>query len=127
MSKELNMSKTFISGEIDIYNISSDKKIQIKKMLENFYGSSDAISEIYNEEFLSFEEEWDSHEETNRFLSFLSKLATIFNKDTVARLLCEGETHNDYWGIIIKNNKLYIQRYVLKPFGDKKEFIYSSK
>ncbi|GIW21811.1 MAG: hypothetical protein KatS3mg068_0818 [Candidatus Sericytochromatia bacterium] len=68
-----------------------------------------------------------SHEETNRFLTFLSKLVTLFNKDTVARLLCEGETHNDYWGIIIKNNKLYIQRYSLKPVGDKKEFIYYNK
>lgn len=121
------MSTTFISGEIDIYNLPTDKKNQIKKMLEDFYGSSDAIAEIYNEEFLSFEEEWESHEETNRFLTFLSKLVTLFNKDTVARLLCEGETHNDYWGIIIKNNKLYIQRYSLKPVGDKKEFIYYNK
>lgn len=121
------MSSTFISGEIDIYNISPDRKNQIKKMLEGFYGSPEAISEIYNDEFLSFEEEWDDHDETNRFLSFLSKLITLFNKDTIARLLCEGDTHNDYWGIIIKNNKLYIQRYALKPMGDKKEFIYSNK
>ncbi|GIW21810.1 MAG: hypothetical protein KatS3mg068_0817 [Candidatus Sericytochromatia bacterium] len=53
------MSTTFISGEIDIYNLPTDKKNQIKKMLEDFYGSSDAIAEIYNEEFLSFEEEWE--------------------------------------------------------------------
>jgi hypothetical protein len=117
------MSSTFISGEIDLGGVSPERRFEIKKLLENFYGQQDAET-IFRENYLSFEEEWDSHEATDNFMQLLSKIVPLLDPGVPSRLYCEGETHSDYWGIIIRKGKLYIQKYRLKPIGDKKEFFY---
>jgi hypothetical protein len=118
------MSTTYISGEIDLGNVPKEKRLEIKGILESFYGTKET-EEIYMENFLSFEEEWFTHEDTDNFLRLLLKIIPFLDKNMVVRFMCEGETHNDYWGIIIKKGRLYVQKYRLKPIGDKKEFVYS--
>ena len=118
------MSTTFISGEIDLSGVSNEKRLEIKQILQSFYGTK-ATEDIFLENYLEFEEEWNSHEDTDNFMQLLLKIIPLLEKNTVVRLNCEGETHQDYWGIIIKKGRLYIQKYRLKPLGDKKEFIYS--
>jgi hypothetical protein len=118
------MSTTFISGEIDLGGVSAERRLEIKHTLESFYGTT-ATEEIFMDHYLTFEEEWHSHEDTDNFMHLLLKIIPFLENNTVARLDCEGETHQDYWGIIIKKGKLYIQKYRLKPIGDKKEFVYS--
>ncbi|MFN8673628.1 MAG: hypothetical protein U0457_16290 [Candidatus Sericytochromatia bacterium] len=113
---------SFISGEIDLSLLSKEKRLEVKRVLESFFGSK-YTDEVYREDYLSFEEEWENHEDTDAFMQLLIRVATLLDKKTVSRLMCEGETHKDYWGIIIKNNKLYIQKYVLKPASDKREFV----
>ena len=120
------MSTTYISGEIDLGGVPKERRFEIKRLLETFYGAK-MIEEIYREDYLSFEEEWFTHEETDNFMNLLSRIIPYLEKNAVARLMCEGETHRDYWGIIIKNGKLFVQRYILKPAGEKREFVYSPK
>ncbi|MBC7473731.1 MAG: hypothetical protein H7263_05525 [Candidatus Sericytochromatia bacterium] len=115
---------TYISGEIELNNISTEKRLEIKKVLESFYGTR-LTEEIFREDYLSFEEEWHNHEDTDNFMQLLLKIVPFIDKNIVTRLMCEGETHQDYWGIVIKKGKLYIQKYKLKPAGDKKEYIYN--
>jgi len=116
---------TYVSGEIDLALVSNENRDQIKRFLQAFYGLEPA-EEIFRGDYISFDDEWSNHEETDRFLHFLlMKIIPLLNEKTVARLSCEGETHKDYWGIIIKKGKLYIQKYKLVPAGDKKEFGYS--
>lgn len=114
---------TYISGEIDLNLVPKEKRLEIKTILESFFGSK-YTEEIYREDYLNFEEEWHNHEDTDAFMQLLLKLIPLLDKKSVTRLMCEGETHNDYWGIIIKNSKLYIQKYRLKPASDKREFVY---
>ena len=118
------MSTTYISGEIDLTKVSKEKRLEIKTTLQSFYGVKH-VEEIYMEDYLSFEEEWFTHEDTDNFLKLLLRIIPFLDPANVVRLSCEGDTHSDYWSIIIKRGKLYIQRYILKPIGDKKEFIYS--
>lgn len=115
-------STTYISGEIDLTNVAPETRINIKRLLESFYGSMEA-DEIFREDYLCFEDEWNNHEDTDNFMHFLGRIIPLLDKNTVARLMCEGETHKDYWGIIIKKGKLYIQKYKLQPAGEKKEYI----
>ena len=118
------MSVTYITGEIELNSLPNERRLEIKKILESFYGSV-KIQDIYQEDFLSFDEEWHSHEDTDNFMQLLLRVIPLLDKNIVSRMMCEGETHNDYWSIIIKRGKLYIQRYRFKPVGDKKEFVYS--
>ena len=101
------MATTFITGEIDLTTLPSERRNEIKRALESFYGSR-RIEEIYQEDFLAFDEEWDSHEDTDNFVQLILKIVPILDKNMVFRLMCEGETHNDYWGMVIKKGKLYI-------------------
>lgn len=117
-------STTYISGEIDLSPLPREKRLEIRKTLESFYGTR-ITEEIYRDNYLVFDEEWDTHEDTDNFMRLLLRIIPLLDKNTIARMSCEGETHQDYWCIIIKKGKLYIQRYILKPVGDKKEFIYS--
>ncbi|MEK7433476.1 MAG: hypothetical protein AABZ74_10115 [Cyanobacteriota bacterium] len=114
---------TFISGEIDLALVSKEKRLEIKKIVESFFGAKYSL-EVYKEDYLVFEEEWENHEDTDAFMQFLLQLIPFLDKKSVARLMCEGETHSDYWSTIIKNGKLYIQKYKLKPASDKREFFY---
>lgn len=118
------MSTTYISGEIDLAGVSNERRQEIRQILMSFYGTKET-EEIFMDNYLEFEEEWHSHEDTDNFMQLLLRIIPYLEKSTVARLNCEGETHQDYWGIIIKKGKLFIQKYHLKPIGDKKEFIYS--
>lgn len=118
-------SFTYISGEIDLALSSNENKDQIKRNLQAFY-PLEVAEDMFRGDYISFDDEWTNHDETDRFLHFLlMKILPLLNEKTVARLNCEGETHKDYWGIIIKKGKLYIQKYKLVPVGDKKEFGYS--
>lgn len=116
------MPTTYISGEIDLSTLPPEKRLEIKKMLETFYGTQ-ATEDIFFESYLEFEEEWHNHEDTDSFMQLLMKIALLLDKNTVSRLMCEGDTHNDYWGAVIKKGKLYVQKYRLKPAGEKKEYI----
>lgn len=123
----MSSTTTYISGEIDLAGVLPERRLEIKRILEEFYGSPQLIEEIFHESYLSFEEEWDTHEATDEFVQMLLGILPYLERKTVSRLMCEGETHNDYWSLIIKNGKIYVQRYSLKPIGEKKEFVYSPK
>jgi hypothetical protein len=116
------MPTTYISGEVDLSTLTPERRAEIKKILETFYGTQ-ATEDIFFESYLEFEEEWHSHEDTDNFMQLLAKIATLLDKNTVSRLMCEGDTHQDYWGAVIKKGKLYVQKYRLKAAGDKKEYI----
>ncbi len=116
------MPTTYISGEIDISTIVPEKRLEIKKMLESFFGSN-ATENIFYDTYLEFDEEWDNHEDTDNFMQLLTRISTFLDKNSVARLMAEGDTHNDYFGVVIKKGKLYIQKYKLRPAGEQKEYI----
>lgn len=116
------MPSTYISGEIDISTLTPEKRLEIKRMLETFFGTT-ATENIFFESYLEFEEEWHNHEDTDNFMQLLIKIAPLLDKNSVSRLMGEGDTHNDYWGAVLKKGKLYIQKYRLKPVGEKKEYI----
>ena len=60
--------------------------------------------------------------ENEKHISNYIKIAKYLDKDTSALIMCNGEREADIWGIIVKNNRVYSQRFELKPEGEAKEY-----
>lgn len=112
---------TYVSGQVDLSGTPKLNKLQIRNYLEEIYTVSE-LGNIFSEDEISIDEEWDSFEQSEKFLIVMWKISKQLPKDNGALVMCTGEREGDIWGIIIKDNRLYTQRYELKPEGDAQEY-----
>lgn len=113
--------KTYVCGTIDISGLPKLNKMEIRNHLESVYSIQD-MTNIFSEDQVVIDDEWESYEETEKFMIALYKIAKHLDKDTSALIMCNGEREEDIWGIIVKNNRVYSQRFELKPEGEAKEY-----
>lgn len=113
--------KTYVCGTIDISGLPKLNKMEIRNYLESIYTIQDMVN-IFSEDEVVIDDEWESYEETEKFMITMYKVSKLLNKDTSSLIMCNGDREGDIWGIIIKNNKLYSQRFELKPEGEAKEY-----
>lgn len=112
---------TYACGTIDLGNTTKLSKMEIRKYLEEIYNMQQ-LTDIFTEEQITIDDEWDEFNRSDKFLTVMHKIAQVVHKDTNALIMCTGEREGDIWGIILKNNKIYTQRYELKPAGDAQEY-----
>jgi len=112
---------TYASGLIDISDLPMINKIQIKSYLEEFYGKQEA-SNFYDESNVIIYDEWESFEEGQEFLFMIYKISKQIRKDVKSLIICNGERDGDIWGVIIKDNRMFTQRFELKPDGNMEEY-----
>ncbi|MEK7433475.1 MAG: hypothetical protein AABZ74_10110 [Cyanobacteriota bacterium] len=112
---------TTITGKIDITGVPKLNKLQIRNYLEEIYPVSE-IGSIFSDDELNFDEEWDSFDRSEKFLIIMWKISKQVLKETRGLIMCSGEREGDIWGIIIKDNRLFTQRYELKAEGDAQEY-----
>lgn len=112
---------TYVVGKIDLTNLPKLNKMQIRGYLEDLYTIPE-MGDIYSDDEINIDEEWDSFEKSEKFLITMWKISKQVSKETNSVIMCSGERDGDLWGIIIKDNHLYTQRYELKPEGDMKEY-----
>jgi hypothetical protein len=112
---------TYVTGTIDISNVSSSVKLQIKQILSEIYNQKD-LESIYSEDIIEINDEWTEFNQSEKFLIIMYKIAKLLNNKTKSLIICNGEKENDIWGIIIENNKVFTQKFELVPVGDIKEY-----
>ncbi|MFN8673627.1 MAG: hypothetical protein U0457_16285 [Candidatus Sericytochromatia bacterium] len=112
---------TYVSGSVDLHGVPKPNIEQIKKHLEEIYPMSE-VGEIFSDTSLDFDEEWEGFERSEVFLVTMWKIAKLLHKDTSSIIMCSGEKDDDFWGIIIKDNRLFTQRYELKAEGSPQEY-----
>ncbi len=112
---------TCVCGNIDISNVTKSNKMEIRRYLEELYNSNH-LTDVFSDDQITINEEWDEFKQNEKFMAAMYKIAPHIHKDTSSLILCNGEREGDIWGIILKNNKLYTQRYELKPEGESQEY-----
>lgn len=112
---------TYVVGKIDLTGLPKLNKMQIRSYLEELYTIPE-MGDIYSDDEVNIDEEWDSFEKSEKFLITMWKIAKHVSRENNAVIMCSGEREGDFWGIIIKENRLYTQRYDLKPEGDMQEY-----
>ena len=112
---------TYVCGEIDISDIQKMPKLEIRRYLEEFYTIQE-MADVLSDEKITIQEEWQEFNKSDKFLVVLHKIAKLLGKETTSLIMCNGDRDDDRWGIIVKNNKVYTQRYELKPEGDTQEY-----
>jgi hypothetical protein len=113
--------KTYVSGTIDLTGLPKVNKMEIRNHLESIYTIQE-MADIFSENTITIEDEWESFEDTENFMICMFKICPHLKKETSALIMCNGERDGDIWAVIIKANRLYSQRYELKPDGDPKEY-----
>lgn len=112
---------TYVCGDIDISGLSKPQKLEIRRILEEFYTVQE-MADVFSEDKVTVNDEWDEFNKSDKFLSCMFKLTKLLGKEDESLIMCNGEREGDIWGIILKNNKVYTQRYELKPEGDTQEY-----
>ncbi|MFN8577342.1 MAG: hypothetical protein U0354_10835 [Candidatus Sericytochromatia bacterium] len=112
---------TNVCGDIDISGLAKPQKLEIRRLLEEFYTVQE-MGDVFSDEKVTINDEWSEFNESDKFLSCMFKVTKLLPKETEYLIMCNGERDGDIWGIILKNNKVYTQRYELKPEGDTQEY-----
>ena len=112
---------TYACGVIDLSDVTKLNKMEIRRNLEDIYNMQQ-LGEIFSEEQITIDDEWDEFNQSEKFLVVMHKISKLLDKSTSAMIMCNGEREGDIWGIIVKNNKIYTQRFELKPEGDIEEY-----
>jgi hypothetical protein len=112
---------TYVCGNIDISGLPRVNKMQIRNYLEEIY-SMQQLADIYSEEEITINDEWEDFDTSEKFLIAIFKISRFLDKDTKALIMCNGERDGDMWAIIIKANKVFTQRFELKPEGEMEEY-----
>lgn len=112
---------TNVCGDIDISDLPKPQKLEVRRLLEEFYTVQE-MADVFSDDKVTINDEWDEFNKSDKFLMSLHKIAKVLSKDTETLIMCNGERDGDIWGIIVKNNKVYTQRYELKPEGDTQEY-----
>lgn len=112
---------TYVCGRIEIEGLPKVNKMQIRSYLEEIY-SMQQMAEIYSEEEIIIDDEWDDFDNSEKFLIAIYKIAKHLNRETKALIMCTGERDGDMWAIIIKANRVYTQRYELRAEGEMEEY-----
>lgn len=112
---------TYVTGIIDISNVSPLNKTQIKQILSEIYNQKD-LESIYSDNLIDINDEWTEFNESEKFLVIMYKISKLLSNETKSLILCNGERENDIWGIVIQNNKVFTQKFQLSPVGDAKEY-----
>lgn len=112
---------TYVCGNIDLGGLPKVHKMQIRSYLEELY-SMQQMTDIYTEEEITIDDEWEDFETSEKFLITIYKIAKYLDKETNSLIMCNGEREGDMWAIIIKANRVYTQRYELKADGDMEEY-----
>lgn len=112
---------TYVCGEIDISDLSKPSKLEVRRYLEEFYTVQE-MADVFSDDQITIEEEWKEFNKSDKFLMSLHKIAKVLGKETTSLIMCNGDREDDIWAIIVKNNKVYTQRYELKPEGDTQEY-----
>jgi hypothetical protein len=112
---------TYVCGKIDISGLPKVNKMQIRSYLEEIYPVT-RINEVYSEEEVTIDDEWEDFETSEKFLVNMFKISRQIDKDTNAIIMCNGEREGDIWAIILKSNRIFTQRFELKPEGEMEEY-----
>lgn len=112
---------TYVCGDIDISGLAKPQKLEIRRILEEFYTVQE-MADVFSDDQVNVNDEWDEFNKSDKFLSCMYKLTKLLGKESESLIMCNGEREGDIWGIILKNNKVYTQRYELKPEGDTQEY-----
>ncbi len=112
---------TYVCGKIDIGDLPKLNKMQIRTFLEELYTMQE-MGDIFSDYEVTIDDEWDAFEDSEKFLIVMHKIAKQLKPETKSLIMCNGEREGDIWAISIMNNKVYTQRYELKPEGDLQEY-----
>ncbi len=112
---------THVCGEIYITDLQKMQKLEIRRYLEEFYTVQE-MADVLSDEKITIQEDWNEFNKSDKFLSTLVKITPLLGKETTSLIMCNGDRDDDIWGIIVKNNKVYTQRYELKPEGETQEY-----
>lgn len=112
---------TYVSGSIDIRDLPKVNKMQIRSYLEEIYTMQE-MGDVFSEDEITIEDELVTFEDSEKFILAIYKISRQLRTETKSIIMCTGEREGDIWAIIIKNNKVYTQRYELKPDGEMKEY-----
>jgi|APLak6261663012_1056037.scaffolds.fasta_scaffold28400_2 hypothetical protein len=112
---------TYVCGDVDISGLAKPQKLEIRRLLEEFYTVQE-MADVFSEDKITIVDEWDEFNKSDKFLLCMSKVTKLLPKESEYLIMCNGEREGDIWGIILKNNKVYSQRYELKPEGDAQEY-----
>lgn len=112
---------TYVTGTINISNVSPFNKIQIKQILSEIYSQKE-IENMYSDDLIDINVEWNEFNDSEKFLIIMYKISKLLPSDTKALIICNGEREYDIWGIIIQNNKVFTQKFDLVPIEELKEY-----
>jgi len=112
---------TYVTGTINISNVSPLNKAQIKQILSEIYSQKE-LENIYSDDLIDINTEWTEFNDSEKFLITMYKISKLLPSDTKSLIICNGEREYDIWGVIIQNNKVFTQKFDLVPIGQAKEY-----